>query len=629
MIIPMRKMKLIIFREDKETILKSLQKTGEYMPINLEDSINTSPSENKLSNEAQQASAMLKLSNKYHKKYYHKFLEDQPEINYETFLMENTKGKEICQQLQDYNEQYKTLELDIENCSKAVEELLPWEKMDIPLGQIEKSKYVEMSTVFFPETVIDDVVKIVEDANAQIQFFGNEKKEVSALIIQTKEEMPELQSKLKELGMREVILTKISCSASEKSEALRNKIEQDQKEIINIEQSIKNLSKDERDIKLLNEQYETKQSRENIKTIKTNETVLLQGWVCEDRIKKVEKAIAKSAQYYDLQFDKPTEEDQPPTVTRNPRFWSQFETITDMYSKPNPSELDPALVAGPWYWVIFGMMMGDVGYGVCMFFVFYFFRKLKKPKGNSAKLVNTLLYSSFTTILFGILFGSYFGETWHPILFAPLTNPMKMLIFTLIVGVLHIFSGMSIKIVEQFKSGHPWDAVFDQVSWMVLITGLGLLFLQTTRRAGAIMAIVGATIILCTAGRENKQIVKKITGGLLGLYSISSYLSDILSYSRILALSLATGVIGMVMNLLARMVSVNILGIIVALFIYLIGHTFNLAMSLLSAYVHDSRLQYIEFFNKFYEGGGIPFKPLSIKSKYVNVNTEENNKIER
>ena len=151
MIIPMRKMKLIIFREDKETILKSLQKTGEYMPINLEDSINTSPSENKLSNEAQQASAMLKLSNKYHKKYYHKFLEDQPEINYETFLMENTKGKEICQQLQDYNEQYKTLELDIENCSKAVEELLPWEKMDIPLGQIEKSKYVEMSAVFFPE----------------------------------------------------------------------------------------------------------------------------------------------------------------------------------------------------------------------------------------------------------------------------------------------------------------------------------------------------------------------------------------------------------------------------------------------------------------------------------------------
>lgn len=119
---------------------------------------------------------------------------------------------------------------------------------------------------------------------------------------------------------------------------------------------------------------------------------------------------------------------------------------------------------------------------------------------------------------------------------------------------------------------------------------------------------------------------KKITGGLLGLYNISSYLSDILSYSRILALSLATGVIGMVMNLLARMVAVNIVGIIVALFIYFIGHTFNLAMSLLSAYVHDSRLQYIEFFNKFYEGGGIPFEPLSIKSKYVNVNTEENKK---
>ncbi|MGI6556533.1 MAG: V-type ATP synthase subunit I [Pseudoramibacter sp.] len=626
MIIPMRKMKLIVFREDEEAILKALQKTGEYMPINLEDSEDTQPSENKISSEAQQAAEMLKLSNQYHKKYYHKLFEDQPEISYDTFLMENVKGKEICQQLQKFNEHYKALELDIENSLKAIEELLPWEKMDIPLDQIKGSKYVEISTVFLPESELDNAVKIVEEEKAQIQIFDVEKKEASALVVQTKKEMPELLSKLKELGMREVILTKTSCSASEKIAELREKIRQDRKEKINIEQSIKKISEDEKDIKLLNEQYETKQNIDNVKTLKTNETVLLLGWVCEDRIEKVKKVIDKTVHDYDLQFDKPTKKDKPPTVTRNPRFWAQFETITDMYSKPSPTELDPALVAGPWYWIIFGMMMGDVGYGICMFFVFYIFRKLKKPKGNGLKLVNTLLYSSITTIVFGVLFGSYFGETWHPILFAPLTNPMKMLIFTLVVGVLHIFSGMSIKIVEQFKAGHPWDAIFDQVSWMILITGLGLLFLQATRQVGAIMAIAGAAIILCTAGRENKNVVKKITGGLLGLYNISSYLSDILSYSRILALSLATGVIGMVMNLLARMVAVNIVGIIVALFIYFIGHTFNLAMSLLSAYVHDSRLQYIEFFNKFYEGGGIPFEPLSIKSKYVNVNTEENKK---
>jgi V/A-type H+-transporting ATPase subunit I len=196
---------------------------------------------------------------------------------------------------------------------------------------------------------------------------------------------------------------------------------------------------------------------------------------------------------------------------------------------------------------------------------------------------------------------------------------MKMLIFTMIVGVLHMFSGMGIKIAEQVKAGHWLDAVFDQVSWMVLIIGLGLLFMPALATIGKIMAILGAMVILLTAGRDRPNIFGKITGGLLGLYDISSYLSDILSYSRILALSLATGVIGMVMNLLAHMVAVNPIGWIAAIFIYLIGHVFNLAMSLLSAYVHDSRLQYIEFFNRFYQGGGIPFKPLSIQSKYVNV----------
>ncbi len=183
---------------------------------------------------------------------------------------------------------------------------------------------------------------------------------------------------------------------------------------------------------------------------------------------------------------------------------------------------------------------------------------------------------------------------------------------------------MTIEIVEKVRSGHLLDAIFDQVSWMVLITGLGFLFLPALKTAGMVMAIGGAAVVLLTAGRDKPNIVGKITGGLLGLYDISSYMSDILSYSRILALSLATGVIGMVMNLLAGMVSGSIIGFVFAILIYLVGHSFNLAMSLLSAYVHDSRLQYIEFFNKFYEGGGYAFKPLSVQSKHIDVIDDEN-----
>ena len=158
-----------------------------------------------------------------------------------------------------------------------------------------------------------------------------------------------------------------------------------------------------------------------------------------------------------------------------------------------------------------------------------------------------------------------------------------------------------------------------------MITGLGLLFLPATAAVGKWMAIIGALVILCTAGRGNKGF-GKVTGGFLGLYNITGYMSDILSYSRILALSLATGVIGMVMNLLAGMVQGSVIGFVFSLLIYLVGHVFNIAMGLLSAYVHDSRLQYIEFFSKCYEGGGYAFQPLSIDPKYIDVVTHRQSK---
>ena len=167
-----------------------------------------------------------------------------------------------------------------------------------------------------------------------------------------------------------------------------------------------------------------------------------------------------------------------------------------MFSRPQNGELDPNPVMAPWYWIIFGLMMGDAGYGLMMLAGLWAFKKLKKPRGDMAKLVNVLFFSSFTTIFWGIVFGSYFGATWHPLLFAPLDNPMGMLIFCMIIGVLHIFSGMAMKMAAQIKAGHFLDAVFDEVSWMMLIAGLGLLFLPQTRTVGAVLAILGAAIVL-------------------------------------------------------------------------------------------------------------------------------------
>ena len=233
-----------------------------------------------------------------------------------------------------------------------------------------------------------------------------------------------------------------------------------------------------------------------------------------------------------------------------------------------------------------------------------------------------------TSVIAGVLFGSYFGETWNPILFSPMEEPMNMLIFTLGVGVAHIFTGLITAMYYNVKAGKWLDAVADQLSWILAISGIAMLLIPSLSKVGVILAIIGAAIILLTAGRAKPTLFGKISGGLVGPYGITGYMSDILSYSRILALSLSTGVVGMVMNLLAGMVanSIPVLGYVFAFLIYAVGHVFNLALGLLSAYVHDCRLQYIEFYSKFYEGNGTLFNAFKLEPKTIKINnnTEEN-----
>jgi V/A-type H+-transporting ATPase subunit I len=226
-------------------------------------------------------------------------------------------------------------------------------------------------------------------------------------------------------------------------------------------------------------------------------------------------------------------------------------------------------------------------------------------------------YAGIATILWGAAYGSYFGFTVKPNLIEPMNDPLKMLIVSLAVGGLHIITGILIKAYDDIRRGRYFDALFDQFSWVLILAGLGMLFVPGLDAVGGALAVTGAAIILVTGGRKSKGVFGKLFGGLGGLYNVTGYLSDILSYSRILALSLSTAIIGWVMNMLAGMFTGSAFGYIIGAVIFIVGHLFNLVMGILSAYVHDLRLQFIEFFNRFYQGGGYPFEPLSLKLQYV------------
>ena len=258
-----------------------------------------------------------------------------------------------------------------------------------------------------------------------------------------------------------------------------------------------------------------------------------------------------------------------------------------------------------------------------------------KPKGTVEKLLKLLCLCGISTVVWGALFGGWFGDViaqvtsgrieLKPLWFNPVEDPMKLLIWSFAFGVIHLYAAMGIKAYEAIKKGKILDAVFDTGFWYVFLTGLILLLVGG--KAGTIgkyMALSGAALLILTQGRTEKNVFKKLTKGVGSLYNAVGFMSDVLSYSRLLALGLATGVIASVINTIGTLFGFNVIGIIVFAVAFIGGHSFNILINALGAFVHASRLQYVEFYGKFFEGGGKPYKPFKINTKYVNIINNEN-----
>ena len=525
MIVGMKKGSLIIMKADRDAVLKALQQAGEWMTIS-EEAADAPQGESSAAEKPENALAFL---SGFAKK--PSLFSSKPEVTSEALLVAGEEEKKTAAETERVMAAISNIDAELSALRNENETLTPWLDLDKPIEDVVDTRHVRVLSGFAPEEALPDIEAALGDTGA-LSAYGGSKDGVALLLYLYRLPDGEMKAKLSalsEAGFNEGQLPKISGKPKTRYDDNKAAIDRLLKKKEDLEAKAKALSDKAGDVALLSEQVRAETERSRVTGVETAQTLLITGWVREDRTSRIEAAVSGVTEVYDLRFADPAEDEVPPTVTKNPHFLSQFETITDMFSLPKIGTLDPAPVAGIWYWIIFGMMMGDVGYGACMFVIFFLFKKIKKPTGEFGKLINVLFYSSITTIIFGVLFGSYFGETWHPIMFAPLDNPMGFLIFTMVIGVLHIFSGMGIKAAELIRDGKILDAIFDVFSWMILITGLPMLLLPDLRTAGIIMSVLGAAIILLTAGRDKPTIVGKITGGLLGLYDISSYLSDILS----------------------------------------------------------------------------------------------------
>jgi V/A-type H+-transporting ATPase subunit I len=291
--------------------------------------------------------------------------------------------------------------------------------------------------------------------------------------------------------------------------------------------------------------------------------------------------------------------------------------ITEQYSLPNSRGIDPNLIMAPFFVMFFGMMVSDAGYGIVLALSTAIALLVLKPQGGMGKMLGLLCLGGVSTFIWGAIFGGWFGVNLKPLWFNPLDNPLQMLIFCLILGVIQLYVGIGLQAYKNIREGKYLDALFDQGLWYIFLSGLMMMALPPLAVIGKFMAIGGALGLVATQGRTEKGIVKKLINGVLSLYNVTGFLGDVLSYSRLFALGLATGVIGTVVNAMSSMLGGSFIGNILMVFFMIFGHTFNIAINVLGAYVHSSRLQYVEFFGKFFEGDGKPFVPFKTLSKYT------------
>lgn len=400
----------------------------------------------------------------------------------------------------------------------------------------------------------------------------------------------------------------------------------------NIEEDLKTYLKYLEDFKFSYEFYRNEKIKimSERKFLKTTELDLIEGYVPSDKLEGFENQVKKvcGENYYLNAEDANRDSEKVPILLKNNSFVSPFELMTEMYSMPRYNEIDPTPFFAPFYFIFAGIMVGDFGYGLLVFLGTLFALKKFKLTEKKRRFIKFFNYLSISTIIFGLVFGSFFGGIIElPALIDPAEDSTLLVILSLILGGIHIFFALGIKAYMNIRDGKPKDALYDVGFWYMAVLGaIGFIlskFLPQVAAFGKVFLVVmvlGMIGIVATGGREEKSTGAKIGWGIYSLYGISSYLGDFVSYLRLMALVLSGSFLGLAINMIAGMLfESNILGKLFAIVIFVVFQLFNAFLSYLSAYVHTARLTYVEMFNKFYEGGGIPFKKMIENSDYFNI----------
>ena len=506
--------------------------------------------------------------------------------------------------------------------------LAPWLTVDAPLGGADGALAVFFGTVGL--NVTDDALKALADSLDGLLTWqqASSDRSLRYLLVMCHGSVKERAlSALRDLGFSTVSFRGMTGTAKENDKALAENLAALEKERQEIEQRIAGLGGKREALLEASDRAAIALRREEAKSrlVGTDKVFLLEGWLPADRCAALEKALEPFT--CAIETREPTEDEYPqvPVQLKNNKLTRPLNMVTEMYSLPAYGTLDPNPLMAPFFILFYGIMMADMGYGLLMMIASVIISKKYRPKGTSGELFSLLGLCGISTFIMGALTGGFFGDFLTqlvaivspgtvfalPKLFDPLDDLTMILIGSMALGMVQIVTGMAISLIEKCKRKKFLDAFFEEITWWIVFIGIALLALGK----GAAVLYVGCALVLLGPIVQSKG-WGKLTGVFGSLYNhVTGYFGDILSYTRLMALMLAGSVIAQVFNMLAAMPG-NVIAFII---ISMLGNAMNFGLNLLGCYVHDLRLQCLEFFNKFYVDGGKPFRPMTLDTEYVDL----------
>ena len=656
MIVAMKRLSLVALKSDQDRILKALQECGTVQILKIADGDAADPEADAINARIQRLSESIGAVKPYAKK--PGFLTPQKrEMTLDAIRGDVPKAESAAGEIEELLHTLTRLSAEREKAISTKAALEPWIRLPVPMSSVRNTPRVHY---FIGLCASKDQPRIDEQEYLEAEYY-NETTTVPTILACQEKDTRIVQNFLKTIDWQDYVFPKMEGTPGQAIEALDARIAEIDDEAERTQQALEQHGDA---IEVLQNAYDAEtidadrlSARSDL--VYTASTFVLEGWMREDEVEKTEQSIRSVTDAYSFAYRDPEEGEEPPSVVKNNKFVTPFEEVQTLYSRPAYGTLDGTPYMTPFYILLFGLMLSDTGYGLLLMLGSVIYLKFKKPTGMSKGIAKVLFWGGISTVVWGVLTGSFFGITRtpssggvfdviagffdrigiFPAWIDPMQDSMLMLGLCFGLGVLHIVAGYLVGAIDRFGRGDWKGAIFDQISWVLITLGLVIGFLPAiTGMAGKPLelpdlvtkialgaAALGALFVVLFKGREKRNPLKRLTSGLGGLYDVTGVLSDILSYARLFALGIATGVIGQVFNMLSNMLTgasnpvMKVVGSIGCIVLVILLHTFNVAINALGAFVHCARLQYVEFYGKFYDSGGKEFTPLSYQTKHVQV----------